>query len=336
MKIDAYKVNNWWWLCPKAVARARNSEEEVVIVAHTEEVTSFDRSDIFCVIANLAARWAQQRLVSFRSNLLMAILYAALALVAIWPPVRGLARGIPSYVALGIVAVGAGSRLVSCLLAAKSKLKAGKFAPSLLQGSKQMLPPLQAHNKRIPSRGFPFRRTGIILLMVIVAILLNSVVIASPSRPAVIGTRIVFGPELVIPGTSWTSQQVWTSNTIHVAFADGGEDTIWAVKVEYTLKQTDLLQTPEDWDNWMITSMGAVIGRMTKYVWEQNLDPAYTTEQKIADLVASVEETTQDLEEYIADQFGEVADGVVLWTIDVELVKLGLSEYATIYKAQNK
>lgn len=167
------------------------------------------------------------------------------------------------------------------------------------------------------------------IIILVGVILLNSIVIASPLKPAIVGGSIVARSQFVTPFTRWESRPRYLTGEKLVLFAAPDEDNLWAIRLTYSARRVDLFQSIGDWETWLTSRLTTITNNV------------YTQVIQFAPAGASVAERTQlyvdavsdpaflaELTKVLRSQFNEhYSDILVMQGITMIVEKITLAQY---------
>jgi len=146
----------------------------------------------------------------------------------------------------------------------------------------------------------------------IAMVLLNSLVIATPYRPALVGDQVVETFAVVPLGTNWTMVQRYPFATaVSYAFMSGS--TVWWVQVDYDAEYIDLTRAPVDFETAMANYVASIGNNVYSYI-AQAWGPDATDAVRLADISSWYEDegNIQMLQLWFRTHFNETFDGVLM------------------------
>jgi len=177
------------------------------------------------------------------------------------------------------------------------------------------------------------------LISLILVILLNSILIASPLKPAVLFTTSVVSKHIIVerntfvfPFTRWESRPRFLTGERNVPFADAGDDNVWIVQLTYSARHVDLLTPAGDWQTWLDNRLTTFLNNI--YNGVVPLAPAGS--DKDARVALYVEEISRPatlamLKDALKSQFNEHYQGLlIVQGLKLEIRRITLAEFYSI------
>jgi hypothetical protein len=328
--IRIYRIGTSAWTSPSGLLRAIRAKKKILPVVHGEIDIPWQNAVLLAWM-----RLYDQYKISRRRSVGNLLFSAAFALVFVWPIV---ATKIIPEILISIYLLS-----ILSMLVAMSQLMGSWRVPNVDVGKDfltpvkrtALLPPIQAHRSILSD----FRNYRPILpcILLVVAIFLNSVVIASPLHPAVVHSdtpRVIQSAELVVPGTRWTPRQRYYAEKAMAYFAMPSEEEIWVVRLNYSAKRIDFIEDAEDWQDWMDRRLQSIVRNVTEYV--AGGMPAGATADEIIEALVEVfedEEFLTQMETALREQFNsEYGDVIVLQGVQAECGHINIAEYMKYMK----
>jgi len=335
-----YEKDKTGWISPGELWQALRGDEKLTILAPE----SAWLSDILWA-SDAAADELEQKWRFDAKNSLISVFWCFCAiLVLFWPPLAIKMPEIVQKVLLGLFGAGILVEIASVaqiwrkkrLLATKDpKIRAAKRKPANLS------PPVAFYR---PGANSPPKTAKVAFFCFLALLMLNSVILAFPGRPATVfpfqgNPYVAKIPHLVVPGTQWQWQQEYYRGSI-VAFLAAPEDekTIWVIRVYYQVWHTDMLQRPGQWRSWMASRMSYFIGQISDNIW-QEFPPDIEHEESVRLLVEAFQDPALQvaLHDALIVHFNTHHEGVLrLQSVQLEVVEIPVSQYISAYKSQQK
>jgi hypothetical protein len=143
-----------------------------------------------------------------------------------------------------------------------------------------LAPPPMAH--RPPK--IPVRRLTLGISILLVSLMLNSFVIATPTRPAVVNGEVIEVSRWVVPGTGWEVRLRYLEDTAIAIFAAPDMDHIWVVRLDVDVEHIELFEDPGDWDGLLSSRLNYLVDQYANMFFAQV--PAGTGTYETIEIVA--------------------------------------------------
>jgi hypothetical protein len=261
--IRFYKIGDKAWLSPTRYLSAILSGEELTAVDHGP-------TDGLRRAIAILHTW-DTILNLLRASLWLAwggLLYsAAFLLILFYPPlIDQLSSGVHGVMVIFIVLSGFVSlysilkNSITRIILAWKRRNLPRLALPVRNGP-PLDPPWIAHKAidvKKPSVSIP-------MMVLVVALLLNSIILATPLRPAIVGNALYEGLTLVLPGTYWRAVQRYpTDEAFHYFYYDGYD--LIGVYIFYSAEQLDLFQPTSSFRNWMQSYLSAIVNSASNQI----------------------------------------------------------------------
>ena len=328
--IKFYQIGKKLWTSPGALWRALKSKEELMGVVYGENTEYLDAlehaldylQDRFKILTRIGLK-----------NILWAI---SIGLLTFWPLLwNWMLPEIRGAIWISMLLV----ILVSCWIVVNGifnvrKLGRGNYFKlfSRIKHKPILATPPIAYRETDLKKGLGFRFS---LFVLAIAILLNSVIIATPLRPAVVtpirggNSYVVPTIKFVCPGTRWEVRPKFYSGDILAVFVAPDEDNIWVIRASYSVRHVDLLKRADNWEAWLKSRLSSMLGNLVSNISVQ-LSPELDLEERIEAYVETVSDP--ELLKFIGDaligQFNEHHEGILLVQgLKMEVAKVSMKEY---------
>lgn len=164
------------------------------------------------------------------------------------------------------------------------------------------------------------------LILIFAVVILNSIVIASPIKPAIVGGTIIEQSQLVRPFTRWESRSRYLIGEKLVLFAAPDEDNIWVLRLTYSVRHIDLLEPAKNWETWLTSRLTSIMNNVYTNVMSTlplDADPTEYYVAMVSDLALLAE-----LGRVMKTQFNDHhKDVMVMQGITIVVEKITLAEY---------
>lgn len=328
--IRFYSAKEKTWISPGAYWAALKTKKKVHAVMHGKMIVFTSAlKNAREVLENSFSRMIQRGATSFFLSL-------ALTLIFFWSPIT--ARVLPEIG--GVLKLGfffstlfGFSTFLQGILNLR-KVKTTPF-PSFTSETGIALPaPPMAHRTIV---GVKKRYPIIPILFLAFVLFLNSLIIATPTHPAVIsGNTIIERPTLVTPFTSWVERPRYLESSGMGIFAVPTENEVWIVLVDYTIYHADLLVGPYDWEAWIEGRLNFFANNVVENIY-QEMPVEYTAEEQFEYLkeLFSDRALLESIEGALMSQFAERYSGMQMLTAKAKIEMLTVEEYQTARKVRN-
>ena len=337
--VSFFRKRSKIWVSPGSLWSAIRSGELLGII----KPPNVKNETILACFYDAAAFLKQKWLFGVKNSAISVIwcLFAALGLF--WPPLMAKMPEIVRKVLLIGLGTGIGSEIISVIVVLRKKrlLVAGKakLVEALEKRAISLKLPPPAAFYRSGAR-FPISSAKTAIFALLAIILLNSVVLAFPGRPAVISdSYIVKRPILVFPGTQWEWRKEYhTGTVIGLLAVPEDEKSIWVVRVTYRAWHLNMLRDPGPWQSWAGGRLNWIVGKISEEVW-QSFPPEWSQDERAAEMVKEFRDPElQDvLKEILTNHFNEHHEGIMrLTVIRLEVVEMLIGDYVSAYKKQQE
>lgn len=322
--IRVYKIGHETWVSPSALWGAINSKEDVTVMAHAAGVNI--PKALLKAAQHIRYIWKTSALAALSGGLWSLCVAAA----ATWPAIGALmiSEIQAIFQLVGILGAMICGGMVLYSLCMLRKMRNTLFDFPITIGQK--LPP-PAEALRQPKYRLP--KLSLAVFFVIAVIVLNSIVIATPLKPAVVwpasdASYITTATTMVAPFTRWEQRSHYPpgqSTTYFAAIEDGAK--YWVIQMDYYVYRSDLLEELDDWDAWLDNYTQNVVGSYVANV-RLTLGPELTDEQQTAQLVeiVSSSDSLRQLREYLIQSFTERYSTLALRGIHLEVTLITLAQ----------
>ena len=322
--IRAYKIGHQTWVSPSVLWQAIQSKEDVTVMAHAAGVNI--PKALLTAARHVRHVWKSSALAAL-SGILWSLFVAA---VVTWPPVgtRMLSEIQDLTQFAGLAGAVIGGWIVLQSIYRWRKMRYTLFDFPITVG--QMLPP-PVDALRQPKYRLP--KLSLAVFFIIAAIVLNSVVIATPLQPAVVwpGSAepyITRDLTIVSPFTQWEHRPQYPpgySIASFVALDDGAK--FWVVQMDYYVYRADILEELDDWDTWLDEYVQRVVSSYVSNI-RLALEPELTDEQQTARLVELVSspDSLRQLKEHLVQIFAERYPTLALRGVHLDVTLMTLAQ----------
>ena len=331
------------WISPSDLWQVLRSGENLSFLV--PEYASID--SILAAFDAAAKELKQKWHFDIKNSLISSLWCLCVILVLLWPPLAAKMPEIVQKVLLGIFGVGILAETVSVIairqkkrILASGKAKIRNSAKKARKVAKLSPPPEFYRSDAL----LPRKTAKIAVFCLLALLLLNSVVLAFPSRPAVVfplqgdpyATKL---PAFVFPGTQWQWRPEYHAGNIIAFLAiSPDEKTIWVVNITYRVWHLDMLREPGPWRKWAAGRLEWIVGQVSDHIW-QSLPPEMKKDERSTILVDAFNdpELKDMLSQAFADHFNEHHNGIMkISVIHLEIVELSIGDYISRAKIQNK
>jgi len=329
--IRIYKIGKDTWLSPSELWQAVNSGEDVTIMAHSAGVN----------IPKALAQAAKHIKFAWKTSILAAVsggLWSlCVAALVTWPIIGALMLSeIKIAIQLiGVLGAVVCSGLILYGIRGYRKIHNTLFDFPIIPGQELPAPvdALRQPKYRLPKLTLPIAVT-------IAAIVLNSIVVATPLAPAVVWADPSYVTKSVVvvpPFTKWEQRSHYPPGESITYFAsiDGGEK-YWVVYMEYYVYRADILEELGDWDAWLDMALRWVVDQDTQQLRLQ-LEPGLTIDEQTTRLVEIVSnpERLQQLEYLMMEIFAGRYPALALRGITLEVKLMTVSQLQSALRRQS-
>lgn len=337
--VSFFRKDDKVWVSPSSLWSAIRSGELLGVIKPPNVENETILACFYDAAAFLKQKWCFQA----KNSAISAIWCLFFALGLLWPPLRAKMPEIVRRVLLLGLGVGIGAEIGSAILILRQKrlLVNGKaeLAEALEKRTISLKLPPPAAFYRSGARFSVFgAKTAISALLAI--ILLNSVVLAFPSRPAVVSdSYIIKRPKLVFPGTEWEWRKEYhVGSVIGFLAAPENEESIWVIRVTYRVWHSNMLRDPGPWQNWMGARLSWIVGKISEEIWQSFL-PEMSQDERAAEMaeVFRDPEFQGVLKEVLIDHFNEHHEGIMKLAVTrLEVVEMPIGDYVSVYRKQQE
>ena len=255
-----YRVNDKAWLSPTRYLSAVISGDQVTAVDHGETTGAMRAVAILRASATVvsllrASLWGTFSGLLYSVALLFLLFYPPL-MTAIHPGIQGVCTILT--LCAGLMSI---HNIIKIIINRISFLWKEKKLKLNVRSGPHLDPPLIAHKQMTP------KKPSMVLpmMVLVVAIVLNSIVLATPLRPAIMGDAIYEKPRLVLPGTEWKAVQRYPDAVaFHYFYYDGS--SLWGVYISYSVEQLDLLSPTPKFRSWMQSYVYSIVSHASNQV----------------------------------------------------------------------
>lgn len=328
------------WMSPGDLWQALRSGEELTVLA--PELTSL--SSVLRASDAAADELEQKWRLDAKNGLVSAFWCLCATLVLFWPPLAAKMPEIVQKVLLGLFGAGILAEIVSIIAIRRKKRLMRTKDPKIRAATRKaikLFPPPEFYR---PGTHFPKKSIKVAVFCLLALLLLNSVVLAFPSRPAVVfpisgDSYITKLPRVVIPGTKWEWRPEYHAGAVTALLVvPPGEKTVWVVNIAYRAWHSDMLQESGPWQKWGAGRLEWLVGQLSERVW-QDMPPEMERDERVTVLVEAFSnaEIQDMLAQAFTDHFNEHHEGVMrLSVVSLDVVEIPLGDYITIARSQNK
>ena len=175
------------------------------------------------------------------------------------------------------------------------------------------------------------------ILFLAFAFLLNSLVIATPTHPAVISeTTIVEQPTIVTPFTKWVERPRYIASFGLGIFAVPADNEVWVVRVNYTIYHADLLKGPYDWEVWIEGRIGFFANNVIEGIY-QDMPADFTPEEQFEFVKEYFSDRAllESIEGALISQFADRYPGMQMLVAKAKIEMLTIEQYQNTRKVRN-
>ena len=328
--IRFYNAKGKSWLSPGAYWAAINTKEKVHAIVHGKSIVYLHALNAAkSRLYNSFKRIIQRGATSF-------FLSIALLFVFMWPPVTSrmiFEIGVTIRIVFLISTLFGLYSVLQGILGIR-KIKKIPFPFFTSETGIPLPPPPMAHRTIVETK----KKYPIIpILLLVFVIFLNSLVIATPTYPAVIsGALIAERPTLVVPFTSWVERPRYIDSSGMGVFAVPAENEIWIVQVNYTIYHIDLLKGPYDWETWIEGRINFFSNNVVESIY-QDMPVDLTLEEQFEYVKEYFSDRAllESIEGALMGQFAERYEGMQMLVAKAKIEMLTVQQYQDARKVRN-
>ena len=328
------------WISPSDLWQVLHSGENLSLL-----VPEYASIDSILAAFDAAAKELKQKWHFDTKNSLISVLWCLCAiLVLLWPPLAAKMPEIVQKVLLGIFGVGILAETVS-VIAIRQKKRILASGKAKIRDSARKVAKLSPPPEFYRSDALLSPKTAKIAVSCLLALLLlNSVVLALPGRPAIVfplrgDSYITKLPVSILPGTQWQWRPEYhTGSVVAILAISPNEKTVWVVNITYRVWHSDMLREPGPWRKWAAGRLEWIVGQVSDHIW-QSLPPEVKKDERSTILVDAFNdpELKDMLSRAFADHFNEHHNGIMkLSIVHLEIIELSIGDYISRAKIQNK
>jgi len=337
--VSFFRKDDKIWVSPSSLWSAIQSGELLGVLKPPGVTYETILASFYDAAAILKQKW----LFGIKSSIISAIWCTFFTLLLFWPPLAAKMPKTVREVLLFGLGMGIGAEIASTIMILHKRRLLINGKARLIEALDKRaislkLPPPAAFYRSGADFSIPKAKVAIFALLAI--ILLNSVVLAFPARPAVIsGSYIVKRPILVFPGTKWEWRKEYhTGSIIGLLAVPEDEKSIWVVRIAYRAWHSNMLRDPGPWHSWMSARLNWLVSRISEEVW-QDFAPEMSQDERAAEMVAVFQnpELRDVLKEVLTNHFNEHHEGIMkLSVVRLEIVEMPIGDYISAYKKQQE